>query len=238
MKLNGLVGKGTGKLGASVFAVRKGVQIVREYNDKVGNPNTRPQVVQRAKFKLLTQLAAIIGNKGMLYNVVNPGASMRNIFLKKNMSAVEVLPGANVATLKIDELTLTDGSFLFSAPEYNTQLNNVSIDLSDTSLEDVAGAAIIVITQPEMGRVLGYSQKVLREEGAGNITVDIVVPAPMVNKTAVLVWLYRFKDAAARARYEQTIATNDTTLSLVFNRMVAEGDIEVSATMMATKTQG
>ena len=58
MKLYGLFGKGSGKLGSSVFAISSGEQIVREYNPVVENPNTPAQVEQRAKFKLLSQLAS------------------------------------------------------------------------------------------------------------------------------------------------------------------------------------
>ena len=54
MKLNGIVGKGTGKLGASVFAISGGEQIVRQYNPVVSNPNTDAQVAQRAKLKLMS----------------------------------------------------------------------------------------------------------------------------------------------------------------------------------------
>lgn len=238
MKLQGIAGKGTGKLGAHVWSVRKGVQIVREYTDKVSNPNTRPQVEQRAKFKLLTQLATVIGNEGMHYDGLGSGVSMRNEFMKRNMGAVEVLTGSTVATLKTGAVQLTSGSFVIPTPVFNTTTKSVRVDLTATELEDIAGAVVVVITQPEMGRVIGYSQRVAREEGAGDIDVSLFVPDTLVNRTAVLVWVWRFRDAAARANYDATIARDPDNITLTFNRYVEQGDIVVSSTVVASRSNG
>lgn len=236
MKLQGIAGKGTGKLGAHVWSVRKGVQIIREYTDKVSNPNTRPQVEQRAKFKLLTQLAAAIGDDGMFFMGRGAGVSMRNEFMRHNMGAVEVLPGASVATLKTGAVALTDGSFVFDTPVFDLSTASASVDLTNPDMEHIAGAAFAVITQPEMGRVIGYSQRITREEGASKIEMPVFVPAAMINRSAVLVWLWRFRDAAARANYNATIARDPDNINLSFNRFVEQGDIVVSFTEMATRT--
>ncbi len=238
MKLLGIAGKGTGKLGAHVWSVRKGVQIVREYTDRVSNPNTRPQVEQRAKFKLLSQLAAVVGNDGMYFDGIGAGVSMRNEFMKRNMGAVEVLTGATVATLKTGAVQLTSGSFVIPTPEFNTSMKMVSVDLTSPELEDIAGATVVVITQPNMGRIIGYSQRANREESAGSIEVSVFVPDPLVSKTAVLVWVWRFRDASARANYNAAIARDPDNITLSFNRFVEQGDIVVSGTAMASRTNG
>lgn len=236
MKLQGIAGKGTGKLGAHVWSVRKGVQILREYTDKVSNPNTRPQVEQRAKFKLLSQLSAVVGNNGMYFDGVGAGVSMRNEFMKRNMGAVEVLTGSSVATLKTDAVQLTNGSFIIPTPVFNKATKMVSIDLSSDELQDIAGVAIVVISQPEVGRVIGYSQRVEREGSAENIEVSVFVPDTLMSKTAVLAWVWRFRDASARASYNAAIARDPNNITLSFNRFVEQGDIVVSATAMASST--
>lgn len=99
MKLNGIFGTGSGKTGNAVFATSAGKQIVRTYQPKVSNPNTDAQVAQRAKFKLLSQLAAamapviVIPKEGLV--------SSRNRFVKVNY---------NLATFANDlaEITLED----------------------------------------------------------------------------------------------------------------------------------
>ena len=60
MKLYGIGGVGTGKLGNQVFAVKAGQQIVRQYQPVVSNPNTPAQAETRAKMKLISQVAAIV----------------------------------------------------------------------------------------------------------------------------------------------------------------------------------
>lgn len=238
MKLQGFVGKGSGKLGASVWAVRNGQQVVREYTNRVSNPNTRPQVEQRAKFKLLSQLAALVGKEGMFFDGIGAGVSMRNEFMKQNMEAVEVLTGASQATLKTGAVKLTSGSFVFPTPVFDTTTASASVDLTNPDMEGIAGATFVVITQPDMGRVIGYSQRVEREEGTSAIEIPIIVSAKYMNRTAVLVWLWRFRDAATRANYNNAIAHDTDSISLTFKRFVEKGDIIVSSTIMADKRQG
>lgn len=86
MKQTGLFGKGSGKLGSAVFAISGGEQIVREYNPRVSNPNTEKQVEQRAKFKLLSQIAAVFAP--ILGFRKNKLVSARNQFVSANYENV------------------------------------------------------------------------------------------------------------------------------------------------------
>lgn len=238
MKLQGFVGKGTGKLGASVWAIRKGVQIVREYTDKVTNPNTPAQVGQRAKFKLLTQLGAVVAGNGMFFRNLNAGESMRNAFMRANMGAVELSPTGDVALLNVSEVALTDGHTTAPSATFNRTSGVMSVDLSAAAMADIMGIGYAVITLPDVGRVIGYSARAEKAEGETAITATIVAPATLMNKTNVLVWGYRFADAAARAKYE-AIAAAETAdvVALEFDRMLREGLIEPTQTMMANPTQ-
>lgn len=109
MKLNGIFGKGSGKVGSSVFAISGGEQIVRQYNPQVSNPNTDAQVAQRAKFKLLSQLAAdmasvlVFAKKGLV--------SARNQFVSKNIGFCTVTDG--VANCNLYKLQITPGTVGF-----------------------------------------------------------------------------------------------------------------------------
>lgn len=113
MKLNGFVGKGTGKLGASVFAISGGEQIVRQYNPKVSNPNTDAQAEQRAKLKLMSQLAADLSQtigfqkKGLV--------SARNQFISANIGKCTF--ENNEASVAVDTLDLTGGTVQIPAPD-------------------------------------------------------------------------------------------------------------------------
>lgn len=238
MKLQGFVGKGTGKLGASVWTVRKGVQVVREYTNKVSNPNTPAQVGQRAKFKLLTQLGAVVAGDGMFFRNLNPGESMRNAFMRANMPAVTLSPTGDVALLNVGEVVLTDGHTTAPTASFNRTTGVLSVDLSATAMSDIMGIGYAVITLPDVGRVIGYSARAEKAEGETTITATIIAGPSLMNKTNVLIWGYRFADAAARAKYEAIAATETAdVVSLEFNRMLREGLIEPTQTAVANPTQ-
>lgn len=106
MKLNGIFGTGSGKVGNAVFATSAGQQIVRPYQSKVTNPNTDAQIAQRAKFKLLSQLAAamapviVIPKSGLV--------SARNRFVKKNLPLATYAD--DKASIELAAIQLTDSN--------------------------------------------------------------------------------------------------------------------------------
>lgn len=109
MKLNGIFGKGSGKMGSAVFAINGGEQIVREHNPRISNPKTQAQIEQRAKFKLLAQIAADLApalffkKKGLV--------SARNQFVSANMPLCEYANGE--AQVSVPSLRLsTSNSYL------------------------------------------------------------------------------------------------------------------------------
>lgn len=106
MKLNGLMGTGSGKLGNSVFAVQSGEQIVRQYQSEVANPKTAAQTTQRAKFKLASQISAALAS-----SIAFPRTgltSARNNFTKANFDLITT--SNDVASMKLKSLQLAKGS--------------------------------------------------------------------------------------------------------------------------------
>ena len=236
MKLYGMAGKGTGRVGSMVYAVRKGEQIVRQYNPNVANPNTRPQVEQRAKFKLLSQLTAAIGNNGLFFDNIPAGRSMRNEFTRRNMSLVNVASGSDVATVDVSALKLTSGAFTAPDAVVDVAGGNIVVYVQGDEWDDVVGVTIVELTQPTVGRVIGNSRREVRTTVGADVVVPIMVPPALYNRTTVLVWVYKFRDDAARARYEQSVM-NNATVSTAFERSLMAGDIIPSITTVAPFTQ-
>lgn len=124
MKLNGIFGTGSGKTGNAVFATSAGKQIVRTYQPKVTNPNTDAQVAQRAKFKLLSQLGAVMAP---IIVIPKDGlVSSRNRFVKINYPLAEYDNGQATVDLKNIQVTESQIPLTNMSASYNDQ--NHSID--------------------------------------------------------------------------------------------------------------
>ena len=234
MKLQGFVGKGSGKLGASVWTVRNGVQVVREYTNRVSNPNTRPQIEQRAKFKLLTQLSVITAD-AMAFTSMTAGQSMRNVFMKRNMNAVEVPFDQSEALLKVGEVELSDSTILGGKIDYNVREGIIAGTFKPA--DGWRGMRVAVITLPAPGRVYGVSIRSAEVNSSnGEVDVSFIPNFPEAERTTVLGVFWRFRDAKAEAKYNDATGEGES-IRLVFDRMVKQGDIEFSRTEIATRTE-
>ena len=113
MKLTSIIGKGTGKLGGSVFVVSEGRQIVREYQSKVGNPRTEKQQMQRALFAGLVLLAREFA-PSLIYIGRKAGVSERNEFVRRNAGnasiSVDLTQVPNFIQSDYTNLFLTSGA--------------------------------------------------------------------------------------------------------------------------------
>lgn len=111
MKQDGAFGKMYGKIGNIVYSIQRGVQISRQYNSQVTNPNTVSQTNQRARFKLASQLAAAMSSV-----IVIPAKQLqtpRNLFVKKNIN--NIYAGDGQASAVLNQLQITGGSLSLPA---------------------------------------------------------------------------------------------------------------------------
>lgn len=165
MKLKGIFGKGSGKLGNAVFAVSGGEQLVKEYNPRVSNPNTPAQVEQRAKFKLMSQLAAVFAPAIAFKK--DGLTSARNKFVAANIG--KVVYAENNARLAFVNIDLTGGNVSFPMPSINVGAGgNVSISLSEAPAESVK-AVVYAIVDVTGGNDCSMEKVVMvSTPGAGN----------------------------------------------------------------------
>lgn len=106
MKLSSILGQGRGKLGAAVFSSTNGQQVVRQYQPNVKNPNTKAQTMQRARFKLMTQIASSMAP--VIAMPKSGTVSSRNMFVKKNMP--RVIGTQDGAQVVYENLEITNGT--------------------------------------------------------------------------------------------------------------------------------
>lgn len=115
--MQGITGKLSGKMGSAVFRIRNGAQVVTQYNPIVKNPDTTGQQEARAKFKLLSQLGAIMesgfGTMAVTKRAGKSAPTQRNAFMQLNYPLVAVDMSADVperATIPMDRVQLTKSS--------------------------------------------------------------------------------------------------------------------------------
>lgn len=107
MKSTGLFGKNSGRVGGVVYSNYRGEQIVRSYQPQVKNPSTKKQVEQRAKFKLVTQVAASLGKElKMSFVPTVQRETSRNAFIKQMLK--KTVYSSNQASLPIEDIILTN----------------------------------------------------------------------------------------------------------------------------------
>lgn len=170
MKLNGFVGKGTGKLGSSVFAVSGGEQIVRQYNPNVSNPSTDAQVAQRAKFKLLSQIAADLAT---VIAIPKQGlVSSRNLFVKRNFALAEYEGGQ--AKLDAFGLQLTPSNSFIPDPVVSSGANQLEIELNEGVGDSLDGVVYVVVKSDAIEQMEVVKVLTITEPGQTNTFPTIV----------------------------------------------------------------
>ena len=233
MKLAGIAGKGTGKLGTMVFASAAGEQIVRQYQPSVSNPNTTAQVNNRAKLKLMSQVAAAVSGE---IAIPRQGLkSPRNLFIKKNYDLATAADG--VATLDYASL----------------QFTNSSVALPGVSMERAGGGIITAsLTEvPAVSRVVYLCYKKTTEGALQFVDSEIATEADGLDGNYsvrfndpsgdVVVYAYGMRDmsANASAKYGNYSVTDGTALAtLVMNRTLSASDYQFTATSGATLFEG
>lgn len=218
MKLQGILGKGTGKLGNAVFAVSGGEQIMREYNPNVSNPNTDAQVAQRAKLKLMSQLASALS---LAIGFKKQGlVSARNQFISKNIGSCSYENDtANVDLLGLD---LTGSSRALPDIQINS---GESVQLESSADGSIKSVFYAHIKPGEDGKIEVVKTALVTEAGpnrqfVANISVsdvnDIVFAFGLTDTTS--------GKSVTYGDYEVESSTNSGSLGVV-QKLIASGAI-------------
>lgn len=227
MKLNGILGTGSGKLGTSVFTTVKGTQIVRQHQPVVTNPSTKLQVAQRSRFKLVSQIAASMADVIAIPRIGL--TSSRNLFIKKNMPAV--LGNVEGAQVSYEKLQLTNGTAALPDIIAIRDASNLSLQLADNASKIVNRVIYCIFSKDSQNQLMLVNSAIVSEAGDNgdflfeidNIAGDLAIYA------------YGMKDTSASAsatfgNYKVTNASDIATL--VSNRSISAKDF------IFTKTRG
>ena len=226
MKLTGFTGTGSGKLGSSVFSTSAGEQIVRQYQPNVSNPNTVKQIDQRAKLKLMSQIAAAVAS-----TIVIPKQglrSARNLFIKKNMGSVYASEGA--ALVSYENLQLTAGNLGLPAVEASrTEQNAVTISLAESAVGSVDRVVYSIFKKSTENQLQLLNSAVVTEAGQ-----DGTFPLAAGTYTGeIIVYAYGMKDkstAATAKYYNYNVKNGEDIATLVASRSISSADYSFTQT--------
>lgn len=228
----------SGRTGSFTYRQSRGQTIVSQYQPIVKNPNTQGQQTQRARFKLMSQLAAIMAaGFGSFIIKTRPEKqrpTQRNAFMQVNMPLVEVVSSADTATAKIpmEQLKLT--SSFKALPNMNLAANGQGINVNMEKIPSEVKTIRLV--------VVGYTGNNGTQAAIQSIT-DVPVTAGEINhdiatdagKFTVLGFgLIPTETTAAKIDLDNihTPADENFISAVDLDRMVSEG------TMLETMTVG
>lgn len=226
MKLNGMAGTGSGKLGSQVYATFAGQQVVRAYQPKVANPNTSAQVDQRGRLKLISQLSAAMSSV-----IVMPRRKMqsaRNQFTKKNIGMVVGAGTSAVAFL--ENFKLTNGSA--AIPRVRVQRigdNKMTLSMQSSAVGQADRIVYNVFARSEEGEVMLVRSAVQTNAG-DNGTFDITLQD---YEADLYVYAYGMKDLnkAAKAKYgDYKVESGEDIAKLAMSRVLKSSDYSFTDT--------
>lgn len=228
MKLHGITGTGSGKLGSSVFSVTAGEQVVRQYQPVVTNPSTENQVNNRARLKLLSQLSAVMAD---VIAIPRAGAlSPRNIFVSDNYPISSAENGA--ASIDLAKISLTKGGMQIPAVVAERDGDTaINVALAAKADQLVARVIYIAFYRNNVGELQLLDSAVVETAGAEG-TFPYVFPYMPQD---VIVYAYGIfdKNSKATAKFGNYGVENGTQVaSLIADRKISESDY------LITKTQG
>lgn len=226
MKRYSANGKGSGKLGGSVYVINHGVQIEREYNGSVSNPSTNAQVAQRSRFKLASQVSAALEN---VIVIPRKGIqSPRNRFVKRNMPFF--YGGVDGAQVTYENLQLTLGSTGIPAISVSRDQNeNLNIHLVSPVIESVSYVAYCVFRKTDEELLQLVASEIVEING-DNLDADVTIADP-TGDLVVYAYGYRIKNAKAKAKYDNyKVASATDVATLIANRRIELSDVYFSGT--------
>ena len=234
MKLNGIGGTGSGKLGAQVWSVNSGEQVVRQYQSKVTNPSTPAQVNQRARLKLMSQLAAalapviVIPKQGMV--------SARNRFISKNFDYVVATDGTAQVTYENLQMTAGNVGLPSISATREEGATTISVSLSAAPASDIS-RVVYAMFKKTQGQLEYVASRVVTTRGESN---NFPASFP-VSSGDIVLYAYGMKDlnSNATAKFANyNVASASDIARLVATRAIAVSDFSFTQTRGTTIYSG
>ena len=186
-------GKARGKVGSIVYAISAGQQIAREYQPVVANPSTTPQVENRSKLKLMSQLAAAY--KGSIAIRKDGLKSARNQFISENYDKVSIVGTAANVNLNRVQLTKSNlGMGGFNADRSSG--TKIAVALNENMAANFDKVVYNAFRKDASGNLIALGSAVVNKDAVAG---DFASELPYT-QDAVVVYAYGMKIDSERAK--------------------------------------
>lgn len=219
---HGPLSRAKGKLGGVVYQQYEGMQISREYQPVVKNPQTTKQTENRAKFKTASQITA------QFAEVINARLAKLSIYTRQRRAASV---NAIYAAASIDHGTT---AALFEDVVANINAKSMSV-IEAPAVADGTGTAktitatngdvviYVACSYDESGKLIKREEEKFTSDG----TAKSVMPDANANTFSLMAVAMRASTEEGRATLGN-ITGYGTKWELNISRAVAAGDVEVS----------
>lgn len=224
MKLQGFL-KGVGKIENIVVSQMGGVSIARAYQPNVKNPSTLPQVNQRARLKLASQLAAAMApviamaRQGLI--------SGRNQFIAKNMPLITADQGT--AQVSFENLQVTNGAVALPAIVVSRESNALTVKLAATA-ETAVSQIVYILYSINSENTLQLVDSMIQDAAGSDGLFEAMFRAP-AGKVVIYAYGMKAMSSSAGAKYGSYQVQSATDIaSLVGTRKISTSDFQFTKT--------
>lgn len=232
-KINPIMGKVRGKVGGLVYASAGGENIVREKATSVANPNTDSQRNTRAKFKLMSQLSAVV--RPVLAIKKQGLKSAGNIFVSKNF---ELATYSNeVASLNLNAVQLTQG--ILALPDFTANRaggNYIEVALNEDAGETYDKVIYSAMLKADDGSLSLLDSKVAVAGQNGEFPAQL-----LYTDKAVVIYAYGMRENTDNAKTKfgnMTSPSAEKVAKLLTSTAISTSDVTLSKTKGLTMLIG
>lgn len=239
-RIQGITGGLSGKMGSAVFRQSGGQTVITQYQPIVKNPNSDGQQSQRAKFKLMSQLAAIMREGfGTMYVSSRPArgkSTQRNVFTQINFPLVTTTETADGvrAEIPMEELKLTTSFRNLPTPELTATSGGIDFSIQPIAADIKSVRFVTVGYTDNVASIIDIRDVPVRDgRVAGTIT-----QAERGNFTVLAYGLIPSESTATRASLDNIHTPNDEDFisAVQLDAMVAAGEMAETKTVGANVT--
>lgn len=223
------MGKQSGKLGQSVLSTRYGEQIQRAYVKEIANPKTEAQVATRSRFKLASQLSAVMADVIAIPRVGSKTG--RNQFVSATMDITSEAAGVAQVNLNAVQLTKSQRGLIGFAATRDTANDKISVALKGANGSEISRVVYVAFEKQNDGSLVQLASQVVSTPGANN-----TFPADLKgSEKSVVIYAYGMtdKDGAASVKFGNL---NAPTAEQVAKLLTTSSDTLSSVSL--TKTNG